>query len=317
MTLLGSLREISRSEGDGPVDWDAVVRATQQAVDPGNLALSDHERRGYRLDVTQARNEVASATNLSFDLPDRIQIHDRYHWIEANVGTFRRVMRPVEERHNPVLPEVTRAFNTGTMTVTLGFLARNVLGQYDPLLLADDLDHGLYFVHPNIRAVAEELSVDFPRFRRWITFHEVAHAAEFGAAPWLSSHLEAHLEQGIDAMIAGKLDTDTFRELDATMTAVEGYAELIMDRAFDDEYADLREKLDERRRRRGPVGAIVRRLLGLDIKRRQYERGKTFFEHVAAELGIEETARVWDGPESLPSWEEYDDPDRWIARIEP
>jgi len=37
------------------------------------------------------------------------------------------------------------------------------------------------------------------------------------------------------------------------MTAVEGYAEVLMDRAFDGEYADLRRKLDERRGGGGPV----------------------------------------------------------------
>ena len=315
MTIIGSLRAITEAEGDGPVDWQATVRAAKEAVDPGSIDLTDDERRGYRSDVMEAREQVAETTNIAFDLPERIQIQNRYHWIDANVGTFKRVMRPIADRHDPILPEVTRTINTGTMSVTLGFLARNVLGQYDPLLLADDPDHGLYFVHPNIEKVAEELAVDVPRFRRWIAYHEVAHAAEFGAAPWLSGHLETHLQEGLEAMASGRFQTETFRELDATMTAVEGYAELIMDRAFDEEYADLRHKLDKRRRRRSPVGVVIRRLLGLDIKRRQYERGKEFFDSVANEIGIDQTGRVWEDPNSLPRWSEYDDPDAWIARV--
>jgi putative hydrolase len=99
------------------------------------------------------------------------------------------------------------------------------------------------------------------------------------------------------------------------MTAVEGYAELVMDRAFDAEYADLRRKLEERRKGRGPVETLIRRLLGLSVKRRQYERGKAFFETVADERGIAAAGRVWDDPANLPTDDEIDAPRRWIARV--
>jgi putative hydrolase len=105
------------------------------------------------------------------------------------------------------------------------------------------------------------------------------------------------------------------RELDTTMTAVEGYAELVMDRAFDGEYADLREKLEARRRGRGPLARLMRRFLGLGMKRQQYERGKAFFDHVADERGVEAAGVVWSDPEFLPTDEELDDPAKWLARV--
>jgi uncharacterized protein (DUF2342 family) len=205
------------------------------------------------------------------------------------------------------------------MAFALGFLARNVLGQYDPLLLADEpaADHGLYFVHPNVVAVAADLDVEYPRFRRWIAFHEVTHAAEFGAAPWLSEYLESRVERGIDGLTAGGFDRDAFAELQTAMTAVEGYAELLMDRAFDDEYADLRRKLDERRGGGGPVQRLSRRLLGLGLKRQQYERGAAFFERVADERGVDAASAVWDRPEALPTRREIDEPTAWLARVDP
>jgi uncharacterized protein (DUF2342 family) len=204
------------------------------------------------------------------------------------------------------------------MTFALAFLARHVLGQYDPLLLAEsDEDHGLYFVRPNIVRVAEELNTDYDRFRRWIAFHEVTHAAEFAAAPWLPDHLEAEMERVVESMSGGGLRRPDLGELDAAMTAVEGYAELLMDRAFDDEYADLREKLDARRSGGGPVARLVRRVLGMGLKRRQYERGKLFFEAVADARGVEAAAAVWRGPEYLPSGDEIDDPAAWIDRVDP
>jgi uncharacterized protein (DUF2342 family) len=199
----------------------------------------------------------------------------------------------------------------------LSFLAKHVLGQYDPLLLADgDDDHSLYFVHANIVRVADSLDVDYERFRRWIAFHEVAHAAEFGAAPWLSGHLEARMERGIEALAEGSLDRDAFRELDTAMTAVEGYAELLMDRAFDEEYADLRAKLDARRQGGGPVARLARRLLGLGLKRRQYERGARFFQAVADARGVGFASKVWERPENLPSDAELERPAIWLRRVE-
>ena len=314
MGLYESVRAVTSASGDGPVDWSAVADAAKASTDPGSIALTAEEEAAYAADVRDARDRVRSVGEVEFDLPEVVEIQNRHHWIDANVATFERVMRPLEEQVT-MFPGASRVVNTGTMSVALAFLGNNVLGQYDPLLLAEGDDHALYFVHPNIETVADALDADFERFRRWIAFHEVAHAAEFGAAPWLSDHLESTMEGAVAALGEGELDRDAMRELDTTMTAVEGYAELVMDRTFDDEYADLREKVEARRRGRGPVARLVRRLLGLGMKRRQYERGKAFFDAVAAKRGVEGASLVWERPENLPTDEELDEPRRWLARV--
>jgi putative hydrolase len=125
------------------------------------------------------------------------------------------------------------------------------------------------------------------------------------------------MQRGIDELADGRFDRAAFDELDTAMTVVEGYAELLMDQAFDEEYADLRRKLDERRSGGGPVTRVVRRLLGLGLKRRQYERGRAFFETVAEERGIEAAGAVWTDPTNLPTDEELDHPLRWIRRVDP
>jgi uncharacterized protein (DUF2342 family) len=315
MGIYESVRAVTAASGEGPVDWTAVADAAKASTDPGSLALSEAEQAGYADDVRDARDRVRSVAAIEFDLPEAVEIQNRHHWIDANVATFERVMRPLEEQVT-MFPGASRVVNTGTMSVALAFLGNNVLGQYDPLLLAEGDDHALYFVQPNIATVADDLGVDFDRFRRWIAFHEVAHAAEFGAAPWLSDHLETTMEGAVSALGDGRFDRDALSELDTTMTAVEGYAELVMDRAFDDEYADLREKVEARRRGRGPVARVIRRLLGLGMKRRQYERGKAFFDAVADERGIAAASAVWDEPSTLPSDAELDDPSLWLARID-
>ncbi|WP_255149375.1 zinc-dependent metalloprotease [Halorarius halobius] len=314
MSLYRVVRAVADSSGDRPIDWAAAAEAAKAATDPGSVALSETQRAGYARDVREARDRVREVAAVEFDLPDTVEVQHRHHWIDANVDTFRRVMAPLEGQTGMV-PGVARTVNTGTMGLMLAFLANNVLGQYDPLLLADGDDHALYFVHPNIGRVAGLLDVDEDRFRRWIAFHEVAHAAEFGAAPWLSTHLESQMQEGIEALTEGRLNRDALQEVNVTMTAVEGYAELVMDRAFDSEYADLREKLEARRRGRGPIGKLVRRLLGLGMKRRQYERGKAFFERVADERGVHGASVVWSDPDYLPTDEELDDPAAWLARV--
>jgi uncharacterized protein (DUF2342 family) len=316
VTLYDSARAITAASGDGLIDWAAVTEAAKAAVDPGDLSLSETARAGYARDVRDARTRVREVAGVEFEVPDTIEVQNRHHWIDANVATFERVMGTLEA-NGPGLAGLARVLNTGSMSVALAFLANNVLGQYDPLLLAESPNgaHALYFVQPNIARVADELDVSEERFRRWIAFHEVTHAAEFGAAPWLPEHLEARMERSVDALGDGRLDRQSFRELNAAMTAVEGYAELLMDRAFDDEYEDLREKVEARRRGRGPVSQLVGRLLGLGMKRRQYERGKDFFEHVVKARDMETASIVWEAPENLPSDAELDAPEEWLARV--
>jgi len=314
MTILDSARAVADADGDGAVDWDAVASAAKAATPPGSLDLAPGEADAYAADVREARGRIREVSGLDFDVPETVELQSRHHWIDANVATFRRAFEPLNERAS-VLPGVARALNTATTAGALAFVSRNVLGQYDPLLLVDDDTHALYFVHPNIVRVADSLDVDFERFRRWIAFHEVTHAAEFGAAPWLPDYLESRLELGIDALGDGDLRTEAFRELNVAMTSVEGYAELLMDEAFDGEYADLRRKLDARRRGGGPVNRLVKRLLGFQLKREQYERGKEFFTYVAGERGLEGASKVWDDPEYLPTDDELDVPARWLARV--
>ncbi len=314
MGLYRSVRAVTGASGAGPIDWAAVTEAAKAATDPGDLDVAPAERAAYADDVRDARDRVRSVSAIDFDLPGTVEIQDRHHWIDANVDTFRRVMAPLETQTGP-LPTLARVVNTGSMTIALSFLGNHVLGQYDPLLLADGDDHKLYFVRPNINRVADQLEVPRPRFRRWIAFHEVTHAAEFGAAPWLPGYMEDRLEETVEKLTHGSIDRHMLGELDTTMTAVEGYAELLMDRAFDDEYADLRRKLEARRKGRGPVENLIRRLLGLSVKRRQYERGKEFFDAVADQRGVAATGRVWDAPENLPTDDELDEPGRWIARV--
>ncbi len=314
MNFYRAVRAVADASGAEPIDWSAVTESAKAVTASGDLDLTAEEIDSYQGDVRAARDRIRSVGGVEFDLPSSVEIQHRHHWIDTNAATFERILGGMDSEID-YLPGVVRAINTGSMAVSMGFLANNVLGQYDPLLLSGDDDHALYFVHPNIERIAGELSVDQERFRRWIAFHEVAHAAEFGAAPWLTDHLEGLIDEVIENLSSGRFNHIDLDRIDVTMTAVEGYAELLMDRTFDAEYDDLRRKLDERRHSGGPITQLMRRLLGLGRKRRQYERGKEFFETVVDERDLHTAALVWEREDHLPTDIELDDPALWIDRI--
>lgn len=299
------------------VGWDRVGSFTKGLTPAGDLP-DEQAKRAYAEDIRAARREVTAVSGITFSLPDTIEIQTRHHWIDANIETFTRLIDLLEGPLPEQSSSLARLLNTGSMSVTLGFLARNVLGQYDPLLLADapPAEHALYFVHPNITAAAKTLDVEYDLFRRWIAFHEVTHAAEFAAAPWLPTYLQRQLEEGVETLSSGSLAPEHFASVQTAMTAVEGYAELLMDAAFDADATGLREKLEARRRGGDPLTRLLRRLLGLGVKRRQYERGRAFFETIVNRRGFETARVVWESPEQLPTTEELDDPDAWLARVD-
>ena len=88
-------------------------------------------------------------------------------------------------------------------------------------------------------------------------------------------------------------------EVQAAMSVVEGYSEHVMDAIaaeFIPDHEQLREAMDRRRRSRSAPQRLIERLLGFDVKLRQYEQGKKWADAVAAEAGIEGLNRVWVVP---------------------
>jgi Uncharacterized conserved protein len=164
MDLVRSVRAVTEASGAGMIDWQKTAESAKAATDPGDLQLTASERDGYASDVRDARTRLREVADIDFDVPATVEVQNRHHWIDANLRTFRQVMGAVEQNFQSDASNVSRIANTGSMAFSLGFLARNVLGQYDPLLMADSTenDHGLYFVHSNIKRTAEELGRAVP-----------------------------------------------------------------------------------------------------------------------------------------------------------
>jgi uncharacterized protein (DUF2342 family) len=80
----------------------------------------------------------------------------------------------------------------------------------------------------------------------------------------------------------------------------------------------LRTAMNRRRRTdRSWPWRILERLLGLEMKMRQYETGRSFCDEVVAEAGPAALTIAWSSAEMLPSTHELEHPHEWLARTQP
>ena len=77
----------------------------------------------------------------------------------------------------------------------------------------------------------------------------------------------------------------------------------------------IRAKFQQRRQNVTGVDKILRRLLGLEAKMRQYRDGAVFVREVTDKVGIEGFNAVWTSPETLPLPEEIENPPAWVQRV--
>jgi len=108
--------------------------------------------------------------------------------------------------------------------------------------------------------------------------------------------------------------------MQSAMSLIEGHAEHTMDAVGAEVLPSLprmRAAMTRRRTQKGLPWRVLEKLLGLELKMRQYETGRRFCDAVVAEGGPSLLARVWSGPEALPSAEELEQPALWSARIAP
>ena len=135
----------------------------------------------------------------------------------------------------------------------------------------------------------------------------------------LEALVERVRDQGLAGVAAGPERTVLLERVQTTMAIVEGHAEHVMDVVGADmlpRLGELRRALDERRRRRrSSAAAFLERLLGLELKLRQYEQGKAFCDQVVARAGPSALHRVFLGPEALPSAAELEHPASWLERV--
>lgn len=277
-------------------------------------------------------------------------LRDLSHGFEARIASGMKAPGPL----GGVARSLAGAAAGAEAGIAVGYGARKVLGQYDVTLAESDRPPRLLFVAPNLASTHAELGETPELFLRWIAIHETTHAVQFTSVPWLRGYLRELLDELIEGasaqidraslqavakrlfttdprgtirsllqgdlarMLAGSEQARVLDRLQAAMSVIEGHAEHVMDAAAassDAGYARLRERLEARRSRRGGLGEVISRLLGMELKLRQYKLGKAFCDAVADEAGTDGLNRVWSSPEALPSADELESPQQWLERM--
>jgi coenzyme F420 biosynthesis associated uncharacterized protein len=104
----------------------------------------------------------------------------------------------------------------------------------------------------------------------------------------------------------------------ALMSLLEGHADYVMDGvgpAVIPSVATIRAKFQARRKESGRVEQVVRRLLGIDAKLRQYRDGERFVRGAVERAGMHGFNQVWERAENLPTKAEIADPAAWVERV--
>ena len=288
------------------------------------------------------------------DAPEAVVV-DRPTWIALNADSMSALMDPVfgalidkQKRAPGDLAKAIGGRVTGAETgALLAFMAGKVLGQYD---LAPGGTPQLMLVAPNIVQVERELGVDPGDFRLWVCMHEETHRVQFTAVPWLRDHLVERVRSlatdlvpdpeslqetlqrlarqlpdalkaggaGITEIIATPEQRARLAEVTAVMSLLEGHADVVMDEVGPKvipSVAHIRTRFDERRKGVGGFDRVLRRLLGLEAKMRQYRDGAVFVRQVTAAVGTDGFNRVWESPDTLPLPAEIETPSAWVARV--
>lgn len=252
---------------------------------------------------------------------------------------------------NPAVTEVGSRLTALQMGAVLGWLSGKVLGQYEALVPAGQTPR-LMLIAPNIVHVAQMLGVDQRDFQLWVCLHEETHRVQFTAVPWLSDYFASETRtlvaaidvpasellsksgqllgavmqvlrgnEGAQALLLSVLSPtqrEVFDRISALMTLLEGHADVVMDEVGPEvvpSVATIRARFNERRKQPGATDSIIRKVLGMDAKMRQYSEGAAFVRAAIDEVGMSGFNAVWDKPANLPTLPEIATPSDWVKRV--
>ncbi|GGN34194.1 zinc-dependent metalloprotease [Actinoplanes hulinensis] len=303
----------------------------------------------------EAAVHVAAYTGLiaQTDVPP-VRVVDRRDWARVNITGLQKVIGPLVsrlsgDREPSPFADAIGSRVTGVQAGTvLAYLSGRVLGQYE---VFSGEPGQLLLNAPNIVEVERKIGADPRDFRLWVCLHEVTHRTQFTAVPWMrgyflgevqafvdasqgSEHILERLRRGVATLSEALRDEESrvsmldvvqtpaqravLDRLTALMTLLEGHAEFVMDGVGPEvipTVESIRAKFNRRRESGNPLEKAVRRVLGIEVKMRQYAEGRKFVHGVVERVGMDGFNRIFESPLTLPRLEELGDPDAWVTRV--
>ncbi|MFD5830092.1 zinc-dependent metalloprotease [Lentzea sp. NPDC060358] len=338
----------------GPVDWDLAVSTAVRLVRPGPVIGKDeaeHVVGRLRELAPQAEVHVRELTGLGQGLPLLPgEVVDRPAWVKAAAQGLAALTGPAMTR--PTGPMASLLAGTAGVQagVVMAFLSSRVLGQYDPFGPDDQLAGRLLLVAPNIVGAQQALDVPDDDFRLWVCLHECTHRLQFTGVPWLRRYFSDQVTSLLSAMDEERAPlSDVIRDfrqklregdgpmglieliqspqqkavldrLIALSTLLEGHADHVMDAVGPSvvpSVATIRTRFSARRKGGGLLDRILRTVLGVEAKVRQYEEGAEFTSYVVERVGMDGFNAVWTSADTLPTRAEITDPMSWLRRVAP
>jgi coenzyme F420 biosynthesis associated uncharacterized protein len=338
----------------GPVDWDLAVATAVRLVRPGPVIgkdEADHVVGRLRELAPQAEVHVRELTGLGQGLPLLPgEVVDRPAWVKAAAQGLAALTAPAMPRQAGAMASILAGTAGVQAGVVMAFLSSRVLGQYDPFSPNDQLAGRLLLVAPNIVGAQQALDVPDDDFRMWVCLHECTHRLQFTGVPWLRKYFSDQVTTllstmdddraplpevirdfrhklregdgpiGLIELIQSPQQKAVLDRLIALSTLLEGHADHVMDAVGPTvvpSVGTIRSRFTARRKGGGLLDRILRTLLGVDAKVRQYEEGAAFTEYVVERVGMDGFNAIWTSAETLPTRAEIAEPMTWLRRVAP
>ena len=210
----------------GLVDWQTVERLS--ALIPAGPSASRSTRANtvavLRRSAQEAPAWVARITGLdraSQRVADtvRVSVVDRAGLVRVSTRALRGLMERVPA---PPASEAVRLVGAAEVAGAMSLLATRLLGQVVPanpawddgrsgavrsggeqdgVVLPDVAAPHLLLVAPNVLAMRRQMDLDMLDLPAWVCLHEVTHAVQLVAAPWLGPYLADSMRTVISAVV--------------------------------------------------------------------------------------------------------------------
>jgi len=363
--VIKEVEELFKGRKD-TINWELVKTIAIRVSSSGEadeMPSLDMQKQFEEL-VRASEIITSNFTNLQFFQFASTKVISRRDWIEANMNGFKALMEPLTQKVvegykktkasgslSQLLNKISPFVITLEIGLVLGYMAKNVLGQYD-LCLPYGERGKIYFVAPNLLKLEKMLKLPSRDFRFWIALHEVTHALEFNSNNWIVDYYKKLLKEFIESATLNlepaaeriqKMDVKNITEainklrgedflfslvtpvqreilhkVQALMTILEGYSNFIMDKIgirMISNFQVLKSRFENRRKISNPVEKIFRKIIGIELKLKQYEMGQKFVNYIYNRIKMRGLNQLYNNEKNLPSYDEINNPEKWIKRI--